>query len=75
MGSYTGQDHIKHSRIGGEAAKPVHMKSEVKTKLSIPVEYQFFDFTGRPLITADYLTRTSIGHWEICTLSRVTGST
>jgi hypothetical protein len=56
-------------------AKIAHMKSEVKTKLSITVKPIFFDFTGRPLATADYLTRTYIGHWEICTFSRVTGST
>ncbi len=38
-------------------------------------EIDFFDFTGRPLANADYLTHTYIGHWEICTFSRVTGST
>ena len=52
-----------------------HLKSEVKTKISITVKSIFFDFTGRPLANADYLTHTYIGHWEICTFSRVTGST
>ena len=51
------------------------MKSEVKTKLSITVKSIFFDFTGRPLANADYLTHTYIEHWEMYTFSRVTGST
>jgi len=55
--------------------KGAHMKSEVKTKISITVKSNFFDFTGRPLATADYLTHTYIEHWEIRILSRVTGST
>ena len=51
------------------------MKSEVKTKLSITVKSIFFDFTGRPLATADYLTHTYLGHRETYIFSRVTGST
>ena len=38
-------------------------------------EIDIFDFTGRPLANADYLTHTYIGHWEIRIFSRVTGST
>ena len=52
-----------------------HMKSEVKTKICITVKSIFFDFTGRPLVTADYLTHTYIGYKESRFLSRVTGST
>jgi len=55
--------------------KGAHMKSEVKTKLSITVKSIFFDFTGRPLATADYLTHTYLGHRETYIFSRVTGST
>ncbi|MEA2039594.1 MAG: hypothetical protein U9N82_07145 [Thermodesulfobacteriota bacterium] len=46
---------VKTYRIIG---KGVHMKSEVKTKISITVKSFFFDFTGRPLVTTDYLTHT-----------------
>jgi len=55
--------------------KATHMKSEVKTKICITVKSIFFDFTGRPLVTADYLTHTYIGYKESRFLSRVTGST
>jgi len=51
------------------------MKSGVKTKISITVKSLFFDFTGRPMANADYLTHTYIEHWEMYTFSRVTGST